>query len=1141
MRWFFLWFIIVGLTFGVFSTEKIIQVPQQMTVEMMLANSEGLYNGRYNIRLRLFDTYTKERLWYQDYTEYLIEDGAFVLVLDTSDMDPDDLSRDQLRLVVSIDDDPVEIPLLTDIYAYRSLVSEYGYATRFPMVLFIDETKKRIGMGTDQPQAALHVNGAIKVGAAVTDTVGAIRWSASSLYVKHADAWVDLLHAPTSFEVSRWSALGDGIALSNTDYKVGVGARSPLATLHIEKDGYISEDLYVNTAKVSRMSSAHFDWSPNQVTATEIRIVNASDDTRWSPSSLHIGTGTISGDGSALTNIGGASFGSSVLTSNHFDTGSVASRNILAGAIHAQHLANNSVDGDAFSSSLFTEKDIVSGAIQSHHIEDDSLLVTVLNGSLNETIGEGFFSSNIVASNSVFTQHLQDQTITSVNLTDDSIGKDHIEDDLILGNHVAPNQIIPGKIAAGAITPALFSGVALIEDGGTGQSHVTPNRVIRMGDSAVDSGTIMYLDEDHRIGIYDETTMPPSQQTFLHALEVGSVDTSASIQLKSVGTHPLTVTMKNTLATANLQLTDAGQWALWVNEPTHGYGIQKTALISKKRDDATSLLSSMTVGMAIPGAVTLGDTENSDPVAGTIEFSDTHFRWYNGTEWVVMMSGDIGSSVIQGAVAPVVSDTFLGNSDASVIQARGSAILTSQASTLNVDQSWVDQVQSSTVLGQDLRIGALANSTVNGSKNTVDFTADSQIIGDNNTVAHTVTSHMVGHGNHVVRGTRLNANSQSSRWASVVDTQGRVAQSTIDTVQDAHVMGTALSLDRVMHSVVSGNHSTVEWSGDGQIYGDNNRVVKTTGVRILGDNNGVLMGKNNRVHGHNNQLIHANDAVIHGNSQRILGHHARVEGHGNTVIGDKVNIHGHKNVVMNASDDPVTVTGDGRVVFQVNQGVHIVTGDDLVVSATAASGGWAMVSDKTLKDRFSDVDDAAVFNALMGVPVSAWSYVFNPEVVHMGPMAQDVYAAFNIGTDERFIVASDADGVAFSSLKYLIQVTDALADPSSFNHATPRTHSLDDLLLESQWVADRIAFFERSLKIKSNALASMAEASMAQYEHIDRQMKAVAPYHSQMPMRALLKSLAGGMGGLILGIIVGFYGLKRYDKIKNKSGRNHGV
>jgi hypothetical protein len=53
------------------------------------------------------------------------------------------------------------------------------------------------------------------------------------------------------------------------------------------------------------------------------------------------------------------------------------------------------------------------------------------------------------------------------------------------------------------------------------------------------------------------------------------------------------------------------------------------------------------------------------------------------------------------------------------------------------------------------------------------------------------------------------------------------------------------------------------------------------------------------------------------------------------------------------------------------------------------------------------------------LPVSEWSYISEGGVRHLGPMAQDFYAAFKVGEDDRHITTIDEDGVALAAVKGL--------------------------------------------------------------------------------------------------------------------------
>src|SRR5205085_2198406 len=69
------------------------------------------------------------------------------------------------------------------------------------------------------------------------------------------------------------------------------------------------------------------------------------------------------------------------------------------------------------------------------------------------------------------------------------------------------------------------------------------------------------------------------------------------------------------------------------------------------------------------------------------------------------------------------------------------------------------------------------------------------------------------------------------------------------------------------------------------------------------------------------------------------------------------------------------------------------------------------------------VDGVAVLNALMDVPIATWNMKEQDDSIrHLGPMAQDFYAAFGVGDAETTINSVDADGVALAAIQGLATV-----------------------------------------------------------------------------------------------------------------------
>ena len=83
-----------------------------------------------------------------------------------------------------------------------------------------------------------------------------------------------------------------------------------------------------------------------------------------------------------------------------------------------------------------------------------------------------------------------------------------------------------------------------------------------------------------------------------------------------------------------------------------------------------------------------------------------------------------------------------------------------------------------------------------------------------------------------------------------------------------------------------------------------------------------------------------------------------------------------------------------------------------------AGGTWVNGSSREFKQGLTPVDPVAVLERLLAVPVSRWRYHDSNEE-HIGPMAEDFHAAFEVGGDERYITTVDAVGVALAAIQGL--------------------------------------------------------------------------------------------------------------------------
>ena len=121
---------------------------------------------------------------------------------------------------------------------------------------------------------------------------------------------------------------------------------------------------------------------------------------------------------------------------------------------------------------------------------------------------------------------------------------------------------------------------------------------------------------------------------------------------------------------------------------------------------------------------------------------------------------------------------------------------------------------------------------------------------------------------------------------------------------------------------------------------------------------------------------------------------------------------------------PLDSTAPNQFLVRSSGGVSFYTSAALSAGVTLAPGGgsWASISDRTLKTGISPLDGERILAKVATLPLSEWSYISERGVRHVGPMAQDFFAAFGVGEDDRHITAIDADGVALSAIQGLYRV-----------------------------------------------------------------------------------------------------------------------
>jgi len=172
----------------------------------------------------------------------------------------------------------------------------------------------------------------------------------------------------------------------------------------------------------------------------------------------------------------------------------------------------------------------------------------------------------------------------------------------------------------------------------------------------------------------------------------------------------------------------------------------------------------------------------------------------------------------------------------------------------------------------------------------------------------------------------------------------------------------------------------------------------------------LAMGSNTQAIGAYSVAGGAN-AIARGTSSMAFGNAETVSiAHGSFAFGD---ISTNTRIVSDLANQFV-VRASGGVGFYTNPAMT------LGVELDPNDGTWNTLSDRNRKEHFRDLPGEDVLDRLSRIPIQRWSYkTGGPAATHVGPTAQDFYAAFGLGTNPLRISSVDADGIALAGVKAL--------------------------------------------------------------------------------------------------------------------------
>jgi trimeric autotransporter adhesin len=234
----------------------------------------------------------------------------------------------------------------------------------------------------------------------------------------------------------------------------------------------------------------------------------------------------------------------------------------------------------------------------------------------------------------------------------------------------------------------------------------------------------------------------------------------------------------------------------------------------------------------------------------------------------------------------------------------------------------------------------------------------------------------------------------------------------------------------------AGLNSTIAGGAGNQVSADGGAIAGGIANRILDNYSAVSGGWANQAGDGQGNLQDAAYASVGGGKGNIAsGAYATVPGGAsNRAEGDysfaagrgAVAQHDGSLVLADSNQADFTSTAANELAVRATGGVRLVTAIDAAgeplagVLLPAGSGAWATLSDREAKMDFAPVDGQQILSRLAVLPIQTWRYKAQPgETRHLGPAAQDFYAAFGVGEGDRTISTVDADGVALASIQAL--------------------------------------------------------------------------------------------------------------------------
>ena len=434
-------------------------------LDLVLAEDGVLIDGNHDVTLQLYGP-TGDLRWTETHEEVVFFQGVCSFEFGTlTDIETIWFYDSGVQFFVLVNNSTVEIPLWSTPFSMYAHAADLVNSIQMEGVFHTDLVNERVGINIDipTPSVRLEVNGAVRVGDSDHEEKGTIRWRDYRLQGLHNDGWKLLDVSEDDGFDSKWTLNGEATAIYVNDRSVVI-TENVIELLTVDGDVDIEGAVNLTGELVvsdSLMINEQYGVTLNgnliisSLTIDDSNVMNFTDGLKISGVFSGNGGGIYNIDNSNLKDDGiqGYEIGDQVIFTDHIQLGVIENRIFQNEAITRADLTasfeltndyflDQIVSDNHFEKTTFMVSDLSDDfEFMPYHFEDDSLLSVnieareidgnkindseLLSGDFKDAFIE---MSTTLAINSIFENHILDNTIVNADFESATLLYDHFQD-----------------------------------------------------------------------------------------------------------------------------------------------------------------------------------------------------------------------------------------------------------------------------------------------------------------------------------------------------------------------------------------------------------------------------------------------------------------------------------------------------------------------------------------------------------------------------------------------------------------------------------------------------------------------------------------------------------------------------------------